>query len=44
MRAGANLVHWDGHQDNGALVEAGLFLVAVEALGRMETKPVVVVR
>lgn len=41
--AGENLVRWNGRDDDGRLVEAGLYLVTVEALGQTLTKPLAVV-
>ncbi len=42
--AGANIVRWDGHDDDGDIVAAGLYLVTVEALGETQTKTLAVVR
>jgi ligand-binding sensor domain-containing protein len=42
--AGANLVRWDGRDDNGHTVDAGLYLVTVEALGQTKTETLAVVR
>jgi ligand-binding sensor domain-containing protein len=44
LNAGANLVRWDGRDDDGRVVEDGLYLVGVEALGQMVKRPVAVVR
>ena len=44
LGAGANLVHWDGRNDDGRVVEDGLYLVAVEALGEVQKRTVAVVR
>jgi ligand-binding sensor domain-containing protein len=42
--AGANLLRWDGRDDNGHVVDAGLYLVTVEALGQTKTETLAVVR
>jgi hypothetical protein len=42
--AGANLVRWDGRNDDGHVVDPGLYLVTVEALGETHTQTVGVVR
>ncbi len=42
--AGGNLVRWNGRDDDGRLVDAGLYLVTVEALGGTLTKPLAVVQ
>lgn len=44
LNAGANLVHWDGQDREGDLVEDGLYLVTVEALDQKRIKPLAVVR
>jgi ligand-binding sensor domain-containing protein len=44
MNAGANLVRWDGRDSAANLVQAGVYLVVVEALGRKEVKTLAVVR
>lgn len=41
---GANLVQWDGRDRDGELVEDGVYLVTVEALGQKRVKPLAVVR
>ncbi len=44
MGAGANLVRWDGRNTNGQVVEDGLYLLSVEALGEKQVKTLAVVR
>ncbi|UCF78743.1 MAG: hypothetical protein JSW03_00240 [Candidatus Eiseniibacteriota bacterium] len=44
MGAGANLVRWDGRDRDGVIVEDGLYLVSVEALGEKQVKTIAVVR
>jgi ligand-binding sensor domain-containing protein len=44
MGAGANLVRWDGRDREGAIVEDGLYLVAVESLGEKQMQTLAVVR
>jgi ligand-binding sensor domain-containing protein len=44
MKAGANVVFWDGRGEDGEVVEDGLYLVSVEALGHKRTKTLSVVR
>ncbi len=44
MNAGANLVRWDGRDSDANLVQGGVYLVVVEALGRKEVKTLAVVR
>ena len=44
LGAGANLVHWDGRDNDGGVVEDGMYLVAIEALGEVRKLPVAVVR
>jgi hypothetical protein len=44
MTAGANLVSWDGRDGSGNVVEDGVYLVTVEALGTKQVKPLAVVR
>jgi hypothetical protein len=41
--AGANLVRWDGRNDDGHVVNPGLYLVTVSALGETRTQAVAVV-
>jgi ligand-binding sensor domain-containing protein len=41
---GEQLVRWDGRDADGGVVEPGLYIVAVEALGTTRSKPVAVVR
>jgi len=43
MGAGANLVRWDGRDRGGVLVEDGLYVVTVQALGSTMRKPLAVV-
>lgn len=44
MTTGVNLVKWDGRDSGGEIVEDGLYLVTVEALGEKQVKPLAVVR
>ena len=44
MRAGANLVHWNGRDDAGESVPEGLYLVSVETTGERRVKTLAVVR
>ena len=44
MNAGANLVRWDGRDSDANLVQAGVYLVVVEALGKKEVKTLAVAR
>jgi ligand-binding sensor domain-containing protein len=44
MNAGANLVRWDGRDQEANQVQDGLYLVVVEALGKKQTKTLAVVR
>jgi hypothetical protein len=44
MNAGANLVRWDGRDLDTNLVQGGLYLVVVEALGQKQTKTLAVAR
>lgn len=44
LTAGANLVHWDGRDSGGSIVEDGVYLVTVEVLGKKMVKPLGVVR
>jgi hypothetical protein len=44
MNAGANLVRWDGRDSDSNLVQGGLYLVVVEALGQKRTSTIAVVR
>jgi len=41
---GANLVRWDGHDRDGGVVDDGLYVVTVEALGQTRRSPLAVVR
>jgi ligand-binding sensor domain-containing protein len=41
---GANLVRWNGRDDDGHVTEPGLYLVTVEALGETKTEALAVVR
>lgn len=42
--AGANLAHWDGRDHDGEVVEDGVYLVTVDAMGQKRVKPLAVVR
>jgi hypothetical protein len=42
--AGANLVRWDGRDRDGVLVEDGIYLVTVAALGETRTQTLAVVK
>ncbi len=44
MNAGANLVRWNGRDSDANLVQDGVYLVVVEALGQKQVKTVAVVR
>jgi ligand-binding sensor domain-containing protein len=44
LRAGANVVRWDGCNDEGRMVQDGIYVVTVEALGQVETRTVAVIR
>jgi len=44
LGAGANLVQWDGRDNDGGVVEDGMYLIAIEALGEVRKLPVAVVR
>ncbi len=44
LGAGANLIRWDGTDRDGRVVEDGLYLVTVEALGHAERAPLAVVK
>jgi flagellar hook assembly protein FlgD len=44
MGAGANLVRWDGRDDNSETSPDGLYIISVEAMGQRETKTISVVR
>ena len=44
LYAGTNLVYWEGRDSEGRTVEDGVYLVAVEALGQKQVKPLAVVR
>jgi hypothetical protein len=44
MNAGANVLRWDGRDDDGEEVPDGLYLVAVEALGERQVQTLAVVR
>jgi hypothetical protein len=41
---GANLVRWDGRDRDGGVVEDGLYMVTVEALGQTRRNALAVVR
>ncbi len=42
MNRGYNVVSWQGRDANNNICPAGLYVVAIEANGKMETKTVVV--
>ncbi len=44
MGAGTNLLRWDGRNTSGQVVEDGLYLVTVEAMGEKQVKTLAVVR
>jgi hypothetical protein len=44
MGAGANLVRWNGRDRDGVIVENGLYLLIVEALGERQTRALAVVK
>jgi hypothetical protein len=44
LEAGANLVRWDGRNEDGRMVEDGIYVIAVEALGETQKRTVAVVR
>jgi len=44
LGAGANLIHWDGRNEDGSVVEDGMYLVAIEALVEVRKRTVAVVR
>lgn len=44
MSAGEHTIAWNGLDDTGAAVAAGVYFVRIEALGRSETRPIVRVR
>jgi ligand-binding sensor domain-containing protein len=44
LPAGANLLRWDGRGHDGAMVDDGLYLVAVRALGERRLQELAVVR
>ncbi len=44
MGAGSNLVRWDGRDRDGRIVEDGLYLVTVEAMGEKQVKTLAVIR
>jgi flagellar hook assembly protein FlgD len=44
LEAGANLVRWDGRDEDAAIVPDGIYLVAVEALGETQRRTLAVVR
>ena len=43
LGAGANLVRWDGRGADGDIVTAGIYVIAVEGNGHLETRTVAVV-
>jgi hypothetical protein len=42
LLAGTNVVEWDGRDDDGRFCVSGLYVVTIEALGRVQTKTVMV--
>jgi flagellar hook assembly protein FlgD len=44
MNADANLVRWNGQDDEGSTVPDGLYVVSVEALGEKQVRTLAVVR
>jgi ligand-binding sensor domain-containing protein len=44
MNAGQNMIQWDGRDRDGGIVNDGIYLVSVEALGQIEKKPLAVVK
>jgi ligand-binding sensor domain-containing protein len=44
MNAGQNMIQWDGRDRDGGIVNDGMYLVSVEALGQIEKKPLAVVK
>ena len=44
MNAGDNIVRWDGRARDGRMVNDGLYMVSVEALGQRESRTLAVVR
>ncbi len=44
LGAGANLVRWDGRDEDGRVAEDGIYVVAVEALGETQKRTLAVVR
>jgi hypothetical protein len=44
LGAGANLVSWDGKDEDHRDVDGGLYLVTIEALGETHTQTLGVVR
>ena len=44
LNAGVNVVRWDGRKDGGGMVEDGLYVVSIEALGQKQTRTLAVVR
>ena len=44
MGAGANLVRWDGRDRDGAVVDDGIYVVSVKALGQEQVHTLAVVR
>ena len=43
LRPGKNVVHWDGWSDRGFLVPSGVYQIRLEARGKSDTRPLVVV-
>jgi flagellar hook assembly protein FlgD len=44
LPGGAGVVHWDGKDRDGRVVEEGLYIVTVEALGERQTQTLAVLR
>ena len=44
MNAGTNLIRWDGRDSDANIVQDGVYLVVVEALGEKEVKTIALVR
>jgi hypothetical protein len=44
LGAGANVVYWDGRDHEGKVVEDGIYLVSIEALGEKQVRTLAVVR
>jgi flagellar hook assembly protein FlgD len=44
LGSGENLLYWDGRDGEGRIVEDGLYVVSVEAMGETRTEAIAVVR